>query len=66
MKYKRKTKKAASKRFKITGSGKIKRYKSGRRHLLGHLSSKLKRNKEGAFDVSTADEDKVKSMLPGL
>lgn len=63
---KQKTKKAAAKRFKVTGSGKVLRYKQGRRHLLAHISSKTKRNKEGAFEVSPSDMDKIKDMLPGL
>lgn len=64
-KQKLKTKKAAKKRFKITGTGKVTYYKSGRRHLLGHQSSKRKRNKEGSFVVSDSDMDKIKEMLPG-
>lgn len=63
---KQKTKKAALKRFKITGSGKIRRYAVGMRHLLEHESSKKKRNKRGSLTISRSDEAKVKQMLPGL
>lgn len=66
MAKKGKTRKAAAKRFKITGSGKVTRYSVGQRHLLGHESSKVKRNRRGATEISTADENKVKSMLPGI
>ena len=66
MKQKLKTRKSAAKRFKITGTGKVMHYKSGRRHLLGHQSSNRKRNKEGAFVVSDSDMNKIKGMLPGM
>ena len=39
-----KTKKAAAKRFKLTGSGKLKRHKSNTQHILGKKSTKRKRN----------------------
>lgn len=62
-KYKLKTKKAAAKRFKITGSGKLKRRNSGLRHILEKHSAKKKRNKQNDSNISTADERKVKQML---
>tara|TARA_B100001113_G_C21110404_1_gene622954 strand:+ start:1608 stop:1814 length:207 start_codon:yes stop_codon:yes gene_type:complete len=61
-----KTKKAASKRFKITGTGKVLRYKQGKRHLLEHKSSSRKNSLSGTVVVSSADMEKVKKMLPGL
>ena len=61
-----KTKKAAAKRIKVTGSGKLKRYRSGLRHLLEGQSSKKKRNKQGTLTIAKADERKVKKMLPGI
>lgn len=66
MKNKIKTKRAAAKRYKITGSGKVRRYRQGMRHLLEHESSKKKRNKRGSVEVSAADLPKIKRMLPGL
>ena len=66
MANKQKTRKAAKKRFKTTGSGKLKRFKSGLRHLLGNKNSKRKRNKQGAFDVAKSDEKNVRRMLPGI
>ena len=66
MKNKIKTKKAAAKRFKITGSGKIMKYSSGLRHILEHKSKDSKRNKQGATEISPSDERKVKGMLPGI
>ena len=66
MKNKMKTKKAAAKRIKVTGSGKLKRYSSGKRHLLEHVSSRKKRNKQGTLTISKSDEYKIKRMLPGI
>lgn len=43
MKVKMKTKKAAKARFKVTGTGKILRYRPGKRHLLTKKSSNRKR-----------------------
>ena len=45
-----KTKKAAAKRFKVTGTGKVKRNKSNTQHILGKKSRKRKRNpKKNSF-----------------
>ena len=44
MQPKLKTKKAAAKRFSLTGTGKIKRHKSNTQHILGKKSTKRKRN----------------------
>ncbi|MFZ4772869.1 MAG: 50S ribosomal protein L35 [Chlamydiia bacterium] len=41
---KMKTRKAYTKRFKLTGTGKLKRQKPGRRHKLTNKSSKRKRS----------------------
>jgi len=59
-----KTKKAAAKRFKVTATGKVMRNISGKRHILGDKSSKLKRNKRGFFEASSSDMDKIKACLP--
>lgn len=58
-----KTKKSAAKRFKITGSGKIKRSKAYKSHILTKKSSKRKRNLGKATLVSSADEKKLKHLL---
>jgi large subunit ribosomal protein L20 len=42
----------ASKRFKVTGSGKIMRQKAGRRHYLEYKSSRLTRRLAGTTTVS--------------
>jgi large subunit ribosomal protein L35 len=64
MKNKLKTRKAAAKRIKITGTGKFKRNSAGMRHLLEHKSSETKRLKGGTTTVTGSDERKVKLMLP--
>ena len=65
-KFKQKTKKAAKKRFTLTATGKIKRYKTGRRHLLEHKSSGLVRSKRFKTGVSSSDIKKIKALLPGI
>ena len=66
MKRKLKTRKAAAKRLKVTGSGKVRRYASGRRHLLEHKAPNKKKAKRKPLGVSDSDMKKIKSMLPGL
>ena len=59
-----KTRKAVSKRFKVTGSGKVLRRKQGKRHLLQNKNRKRKRNLGKATLVSDADIKNVKENLP--
>ena len=60
---KMKTNSSAKKRFKITGSGKIKRFQAGTSHLLRKKSKKAKLNLRGSSTVSKADEKRVKDLL---
>jgi large subunit ribosomal protein L35 len=60
---KMKTHSGASKRFKVTGSGKVLRQKAGRRHLLEHKPSTLTRRLAGTTEVAKADTKKVKKLL---
>ncbi|MCW2687135.1 MAG: ribosomal protein [Mycobacterium sp.] len=62
---KAKTHSGASKRFRITGSGKIVRQKANRRHLLEHKATKRTRRLEGRTVVSPSDAKRVKKMLNG-
>lgn len=57
------TKKSAAKRFKLTGSGRIKRGHSHHSHILTKKSPKRKRNLRKPDLVSDADVDRVKRML---
>lgn len=59
-----KTRKSASKRFKITGTGKILRRGRGIRHLLEHLSTAQKRKRKRKCRVNESDLSRVKAMLP--
>jgi len=58
-----KTHSSAKKRFKLTGSGKIKRFQAGKRHLLRKRSKKAKLNLTGSTLVSTADSKRIKNLL---
>ena len=61
-----KTKKAVSKRFKVTGSGQLSRHKANTQHILGKKSTKRKRNLRKAAYVSTTQEKAMKKLLPYL
>ena len=60
---KQKTNSGAKKRFKVTGSGKIKRSKAFKRHLLGRKSKKRKEELSKSAIVFKGDEYRVKKML---
>jgi large subunit ribosomal protein L35 len=61
-----KTRKAAAKRFRATGSGKVVRRKAFKNHLLEHKSSKQKRVLSKMPVVNECDVDNVRLMLPYL
>jgi len=61
---KMKTNSGAKKRFKVTGTGKIKRKKAFKRHILTKKSSKRKRQLGKDTYVSAADMKSVKGLLP--
>ena len=58
-----KTKSGAKKRFKLTGSGKIKRKHAFKSHILTKKETKQKRNLTHAGLVHKSDESNVKHML---
>jgi len=60
---KQKTNSSAKKRFKITGSGKIKRKHAFKSHILTKKETKQKRNLTHATLVDKADENNVKVLL---
>ena len=60
---KMKTHRGAAKRFKVTGSGKIKKNHAFKRHILESKSAKRKRGLRKAEIVSAGDEHRVKRML---
>ena len=59
-----KTRRGAAKRFKATGTGRLKRQKANKRHILTKMSSKRKRQLRGAALVSPADEPRIKKQVP--
>jgi large subunit ribosomal protein L35 len=60
---KMKTKSSAKKRFKLTGSGKIKRKHAFKSHILTKKATKRKRNLTHSGLVHEGDEGNVKIML---
>lgn len=62
-KIKKKTKRAAVARFKLTASGKIKRNHSMKRHILTKKAKSRKRKLRGSILVSKADHANVKAMI---
>jgi len=63
---KMKTKRAARKRFKTTGTGKLVRRRGKKRHMLEHKSAKRKRHLGKPALVSPADHDRIKALVPYL
>ena len=60
---KMRTRRGAAKRFKLSGSGRIKRNKANHRHMLIRRSHKAKRKMRQAGLVSSPDRKLVKAML---
>jgi len=63
---KMKTHRGAAKRFRITGTGKLKRSKAFKSHILTKKSPKRKRNLRKAGYVSSTQEKIMKKLLPYL
>ena len=61
-----KTKRAAAKRFKKTGSGQLKRMKAYKSHILTKKSTKRKRNLRKATLVDKTNLKAMKKILPYL
>jgi large subunit ribosomal protein L35 len=60
---KQKTRRGAAKRFRLTGTGKLRRNKANHRHMLIRRSKTVKRKMRNAGLVSKSDERKVRRML---
>ncbi|MEA2077237.1 MAG: 50S ribosomal protein L35 [Candidatus Marinimicrobia bacterium] len=60
---KMKTNRGAAKRFKVTGSGRIKRKKAYASHILTKKSTKRIRKLRQQAGISSADQKRVKGML---
>ena len=61
---KMKTKRSAAKRFKVRGSGSIKRSHAFKRHILTKKTTKNKRQLRGSTGVNSSDQASVRAMLP--
>lgn len=62
---KMKTKKAAAKRFKVTGSGKLKRKQAFRQHDAWGKSKKQRRHLSKPGLVHETDQTRIKDLFPG-
>jgi large subunit ribosomal protein L35 len=62
---KMKTHRAASKRLRLTGTGKVARRKAFHSHILEKKASKRKRRLNRTTLVSKADTKRVRTMLGG-
>ena len=63
---KMKTCRAAAKRFKKTGTGKLKRNKAYKSHILTKKAPKRKRNLRKAAMTDATNEKNMKKILPYL
>ncbi|MEJ2367555.1 MAG: 50S ribosomal protein L35 [Acidobacteriota bacterium] len=61
---KMKTNRGAAKRFRVTGTGKVKRWKAYHRHILTSKDRKRKNRLQESALISKADEKKVKRLIP--
>ena len=59
-----KTNRAAAKRFKVTGTGKLKRSKAYKRHILTKKTRKNKRNLRKAALVDMTNVKAMRKILP--
>ena len=61
-----KTNRSAAKRFKVIGTGKLKRNKAYKRHILTKKSAKTKRNLRHAVITDESNVANMKKILPYL
>ena len=62
---KQKTHKGAKKRFRVTGTGKIKHRQAGTSHLAARMSHKRKRNLRGTAVLHERDTPAIINALAG-
>lgn len=62
---KMKSHRGAMKRFKLTGTGKVKRYKAYKSHNTAHKSPKRKMRLRQATYLTGADHKRIKNVLVG-
>lgn len=61
-----KTNRAAAKRFKKTGTGKIKRAHAFTSHILTPKTTKRKRNLRQSSTVAAVDQKNIRALIPYL
>ncbi|HOJ37798.1 MAG TPA: 50S ribosomal protein L35 [Ignavibacteriales bacterium] len=61
--FKVKTKKSAAKRFSITGTGKVKRAKAYKSHILTSKTRKRKRNLRKSAILAPCDAKNILAMM---
>jgi large subunit ribosomal protein L35 len=61
---KMKTRRSAAKRYRITGSGKVRYKKQNLRHILTKKNSKRKRRLRQSATLSSVETDRAKKLLP--
>ncbi|MCM1246399.1 MAG: 50S ribosomal protein L35 [Roseburia sp.] len=61
---KMKTKRAAAKRFKVTGTGKLMRNKANKSHILTKKTTKRKRNLRKQTEVDATNVKTMKKIMP--
>ena len=54
----------AKKRFKLTATGKVKRYSQNKRHIISKKSTKRKRRLRTGTYVSSTQEKTIKGLIP--
>jgi large subunit ribosomal protein L35 len=59
-----KTRKAAAKRFRFSGTGKVRYSKANKQHKLGHKTAKRKRGLRKLGVISRSNVRQIKRMLP--
>lgn len=59
-----KTKRAAAKRYKVTGTGKIVRMKANKSHILNKKSTKRKRNLRKQTEMDASNVKVAKKLIP--
>ena len=61
---KMKTKSGAKKRFRVRGSGSVKRSQAFKRHILTKKSTKNKRQLRGSAGLHATNVESMKAMMP--
>jgi len=58
------TNRSAAKRFRVTGTGKIKRNKAYKRHILSSKGKKQKRHLRKATIVAAVEAKNIRKLIP--